>query len=138
MKDKIPKALREQVWIRHCGTTFEHKCMTRWCQNKMTVFDFHVGHNIPESRGGPTILNNLVPLCSRCNTSMGNQYTIDEWNKMYADVSPPKGCCWSARPEVPQPVVRSDPPPLRIRTPKRGRSVEPDSKAKPLVAQPGA
>ena len=62
MKERIPKALREQVWIRRCGATFEHKCCTPWCKNIMTVFDFHVAHNYPESRGGPTILNNLVPL----------------------------------------------------------------------------
>jgi 5-methylcytosine-specific restriction endonuclease McrA len=81
-KQKIPVALREQVWIHKMGRSFEGKCPVTWCQNKITVFDFQSGHNIPESRGGKTDLENLVPLCSRCNVSMGNQYTIDEWCKM--------------------------------------------------------
>jgi len=78
-KIKIPKAVREQVWIKYIGKKFDSKCYIRWCKNKITVFDFHVGHNIPESRGGLTIIDNLRPICPRCNQSMGNQYTIDEW-----------------------------------------------------------
>jgi 5-methylcytosine-specific restriction endonuclease McrA len=78
-KATIPKALREQVWITHAGRCFEHKCIVRWCKNIMTVFDFHVGHDIPESRGGATEIANLRPICARCNLSMGSQYTIQEW-----------------------------------------------------------
>jgi hypothetical protein len=48
----------------------------------MNVFDYHVGHNIPESRGGATNINNLKPICARCNLSMGNYYSIEEWSKM--------------------------------------------------------
>jgi 5-methylcytosine-specific restriction endonuclease McrA len=81
-KQKIPVALREQVWIHKMGRSFEGKCPVTWCQNTITVFDFQSGHNLPESRGGKTDLSNLIPLCSRCNVSMGNQYTIDEWCKM--------------------------------------------------------
>lgn len=81
-KDNIPKALREQVWIQNVGHRYEHKCLVDWCQNTMCVFDFHVGHNIPESRGGKTDINNLKPICARCNLSMSNQYTISEWSRM--------------------------------------------------------
>ena len=38
----------------------------------MNVFDFHVGHNVPESKGGATNIDNLKPICSRCNSSMSN------------------------------------------------------------------
>ena len=82
MKQKIPCALREQVWIHSCGRHFESKCTVRWCKNKIDVFNFQVGHNIPESKGGQTILENLRPICSRCNQSMSNNYTIDEWNEL--------------------------------------------------------
>ena len=71
-KATIPKALREQVWIQNIGQKFDSKCKVVWC--------------IPESRGGKTTLDNLVPICGRCNTSMGSQYTIDEWNKKFAPV----------------------------------------------------
>jgi 5-methylcytosine-specific restriction endonuclease McrA len=79
-KTKIPKALREQVWLKHIGKKFESKCKTAWCKNKMSVFDFQCGHDIPESHGGETSVENLVPICSRCNLSMSNTYTFKEWN----------------------------------------------------------
>jgi len=82
MKVKIPKALREQVWIKRFGKTFSNKCSTPWCRNIMTVFDFQCGHDIAESKGGLTILENLIPLCSRCNLSMGNAYTFKEWKQL--------------------------------------------------------
>jgi len=78
-KQKIPVALREAVWIKQCGRSFEHACSTPWCENTISVFDFQCGHNVPESKGGPTILANLVPLCARCNVSMGDRFTFDEW-----------------------------------------------------------
>ena len=83
-KAKIPKALAEQVWITHMGHHFDGKCRVRWCKNRISVFDYECGHNIPESKGGKTTLDNLVPICARCNRSMSNQYTIDEWNHRFA------------------------------------------------------
>ena len=82
MKDKIPKALREQVWLTHMGKKYDSKCHISWCKNRITVFDFQSGHNIPESKGGVTDISNLRPICSRCNLSMGDSYTIDEWTKL--------------------------------------------------------
>ena len=84
-KKPIPVALREQVWLKHMGRVFEGKCSTTWCKNNITVFDFQSGHNIPESKGGATNLENLIPLCSRCNLSMGNEYTIDQWCKVFEE-----------------------------------------------------
>ena len=82
VKITIPKALRNQVWINYIGRKFESKCYIRWCKNNIDVFNFHVGHNIPSSKGGETLLENLRPICSCCNLSMGNQYSIDEWDKL--------------------------------------------------------
>jgi 5-methylcytosine-specific restriction endonuclease McrA len=61
------------------GPKYETKCNVHWCTNRINVFDFHVGHNIPESKGGTLDIKNLQPICSRCNLSMGNSYTFDEW-----------------------------------------------------------
>ncbi len=83
MKKAIPKALKEQVWIQNFGKVFQHKCYIKWCSNKINVFDFHVGHNIPESKGGTLCLENLKPICARCNHSMGSQYTITEWQSFH-------------------------------------------------------
>ena len=78
-KQTIPKALREQVWLKYYNETFSNKCLVQWCTNKITPFTYHVGHNIPESRGGETNIRNLIPICAKCNLSMGNRYTINEW-----------------------------------------------------------
>jgi len=82
-KQPIPKAVKEQLWLRDMGKIFEGKCKVPWCKNIITIFDFHCGHNIPESKGGSTTLDNLIAICSRCNTSMGNNYTINEWSDAY-------------------------------------------------------
>ena len=78
-KATIPRALREQVWVTYAGRQFERKCLIPWCQNRMTVFDFHVAHDVPESAGGATNIGNLRPICSRCNLSMGATYTVQQW-----------------------------------------------------------
>jgi len=78
-KKKIPKAIREQLWIQKVGRKFETKCKTSWCGNKINVFDYHAGHDTPESNGGLTEISNLIPICARCNLSMGSQYTFKEW-----------------------------------------------------------
>ena len=82
-KKKISRALREQVWIHNAGRRFEMKCPISWCQNLIDVFSFQCGHNVPESKGGKTTLDNLVPICGRCNLSMGNSYTLDEWSSLH-------------------------------------------------------
>ena len=83
VKKSILKALREQVWLKVYGETFTNKCMITWCTNNINPFDFHVGHNIPEGHGGSNNIDNLFPICSRCNLSMSNRHTIDEWNNGY-------------------------------------------------------
>ena len=81
-KYKIPKAIRQQVWIKYNGKLFENKCHITWCKNIISVFNYHVGHNIPECKGGTTDIMNLRPICPNCNLSMSSQYSIDEWNKL--------------------------------------------------------
>ena len=84
-KKKIPKAIREQCWVKTFGKKYKSKCYVYWCKNEINVFDYHVGHNIPESHGGTLAINNLFPICARCNLSMSNNYTIMEWSQMGKD-----------------------------------------------------
>lgn len=102
----IPKALREEVWRRYIGNKYESKCTIGWCTNTITPFDYEVGHNIPHSKGGTTTIENLRPICSRCNKSMSDTYTIDEWNTMgtkqevatiltTTEVVTPTSCCYN-------------------------------------------
>jgi 5-methylcytosine-specific restriction endonuclease McrA len=87
-KAVIPKALREQVWLTYAGRVYERRCLVPWCRNVMSVFDFHVGHDIPESQGGATEISNLRPICARCNLSMGSNYTVQEWSRLSRPVIP--------------------------------------------------
>lgn len=77
---KFPKAIKEQLWIKYYGENFKSKCLIKWCNNNINVFNFTIGHNTPISKGGKNKIENLKPICSRCNSCMGNKYTIDEWN----------------------------------------------------------
>ena len=81
-KQNIPKAIREQVWLTYIGTRYCCKCYVGWCKNRIDVFNFHVGHNKPESKGGKLTIKNLRPICSRCNLSMSSNYTITQWEKI--------------------------------------------------------
>lgn len=62
-KRAIPKTIRTQVFERdayrckHCGS---HK-------------DLRADHIIPESKGGPTTVDNLQTLCVRCNSRKGTR-----------------------------------------------------------------
>lgn len=93
-KAHIPKALREQVWVHYNKRVFTAKCYVEWCTNNVTPFDFEVGHNIPESKGGTLDIDNLRPICGKCNRSMGNSYTIDEFSDISkpASVAGEEGC----------------------------------------------
>lgn len=70
------------------GKRYEASCWVRWCKNTVTVWDFHTGHNMPESKGGKLTIENLRPICAQCNTSMGDRYTISEWQLLGL----PPGC----------------------------------------------
>jgi hypothetical protein len=78
-KEQIPKRIREMVWNTHNGEKYSSKCYVSWCNNIINVFNYQVGHDIPESKGGTLDLSNLKPICGNCNLSMGNKYTITEW-----------------------------------------------------------
>ena len=82
-KTKIPKAVRSQVWITFIGKRFLHKCTVAFCKNILNPFNFEVGHNIPFSKGGKTIIGNLRPICSQCNKSMGDRYSITEFSSKF-------------------------------------------------------
>ena len=63
---------------------FTDKCAVKWCNAQVTPFTFEAGHNIPESKGGETSVDNLRPICGKCNKAMGNRYTIDDYSNTFA------------------------------------------------------
>ena len=87
-KARVPRALKEQVWIKHNKKKFQVKCPTEWCKNKINCFNHHVGHIRPESKGGATNIETLKPVCAKCNLSMSNTHTMDEFSELYASHQP--------------------------------------------------
>jgi 5-methylcytosine-specific restriction endonuclease McrA len=86
-KAVIPQKVRQEVWIKHFGEQFGGKCPVVWCTKRITVFCFEAGHNIPESKGGRTTIDNLIPICGECNRSMGDRYTIEEFSRLHASLA---------------------------------------------------
>lgn len=76
-KQKIPSKVRTDIWATYIGSHIaEHKCI---CCKRVTIkqTDFEVGHVISEAMGGTLEINNLRPICSVCNKSMGSRNMID-------------------------------------------------------------
>ena len=82
-KMKISKALRCAVWTKYIGKDIgTSKCL---CCNikEISCFDFECGHVVAESKGGPTNIENLRPICSICNNSMGTTDMNEFKNKFF-------------------------------------------------------
>ena len=84
-KKTIPKGVRDDSWNHWIGKDKgSHKCLV--CNLKdISQNDFECGHIVAESKGGSTTVNNLKPICSKCNKSMGAM-NLDEYkNTHYPD-----------------------------------------------------
>jgi hypothetical protein len=73
-KKTISPKLRIQVWQKEFGDKDENICPFFMCQNMINngLNGFHCGHIISEFNGGETSLDNLRPICSKCNCKMGS------------------------------------------------------------------
>jgi hypothetical protein len=69
-KTKIPLSLRIKVWNTNIGIDIGRTRCACCDVNEITQFQFECGHIISEASGGPTSLDNLLPICSSCNRSM--------------------------------------------------------------------
>jgi hypothetical protein len=43
------------------------------CTVKLDYFNFQLGHDIPDRHGGENTIDNLLPICQSCNSSMGTE-----------------------------------------------------------------
>ena len=82
-KEKIPATIRNQVWSKY-NNIKDPKC---WCckTEPITRNNFECGHVISEYNKGTVHLDNLRPICSLCNKSMGTKNMIEFMEKY--------GCC---------------------------------------------
>lgn len=67
-KIHITPELKKKVWNSSLciGTCY---C----CDKEIAITEFECGHIIPRSAGGPTSLENLRPICRKCNSDMGTR-----------------------------------------------------------------
>lgn len=81
VKQSIPKTVRDEVWKKYCGSD-KIKGVCYCCGNEIDYMNgWHCGHVQSEKEGGKTILDNLRPLCAKCNTSMGTTNMFEFMNK---------------------------------------------------------
>jgi hypothetical protein len=64
----IPKDIRSQVWEATFGRSYDGECKV--CHCHLDVQEFDVGHIISKAKGGSDVLENLRPICRRCNGAM--------------------------------------------------------------------
>lgn len=71
-KRQIPQAVRNAVWLKYMGEVHNGKC---YCCKFETISKgvFECGHVISDKNGGKITLDNLRPICSLCNRSMGTR-----------------------------------------------------------------
>ena len=73
-KTKISKPFRFTLWNTHIGKSIgEVKCIV-CMQNSINMMNFECGHINPESKGGELSVENMLPICTLCNRSMGSTH----------------------------------------------------------------
>ena len=79
--------MRFDVWKTYIGNKIEADCFCCW-KNRITPFTycntFHAGHIHSEAKGGEIKIENLLPICSDCNKSMGTMHW-DEYIEKYTN-----------------------------------------------------
>jgi hypothetical protein len=76
-RTNIPAAVRRTVWNTYIGEEIGSTECYVGCKTKITQMTFECGHVEAESKGGLTIVENLRPICSSCNRSMGTRNMQD-------------------------------------------------------------
>ena len=72
-KQKIPKSIKDGSWERYIGNDIgQIKCPV--CNlNDIRQNNFEAGHIISEKDNGECTIDNIIPICSKCNRSVGVQ-----------------------------------------------------------------
>lgn len=81
-KKAIPAALKRLVWNKHVGEEIgKTKCLCCGVTD-ITQLAFNSGHITSEQNGGEATLDNLLPVCQNCNSSMGTM-NLQEFKDKY-------------------------------------------------------
>jgi len=83
---KVPKKLKNMIWDKNIGKTLGvGNCYC--CSEEIDSKNFEAGHIISVKNGGETILDNLKPICSCCNKSMGAE-NLEIFKQKYMKSTP--------------------------------------------------
>ncbi len=85
IKKKIPAALKAAVWNTHIGESVGCTTCSVCKSYKITQLSFNCGHVVAAVNGGQTAVENLLPICSKCNFSMGPM-NIHDFKRKYFPV----------------------------------------------------
>lgn len=90
---KVPKVLKDRVWDVCVGKEKGvGQCYV--CAKQIDSKNFHCGHIVSVYDGGPTQLDNLKPICSVCNSSMGTQNLEEFKARFFTPSSQPQTMCF--------------------------------------------
>ena len=73
----IPPALRNEVWRCYIGNSITGKCFVCGRAEIELCGNVEFGHVIAVANGGENTLENLRPICSSCNRSMGTRNLLE-------------------------------------------------------------
>jgi hypothetical protein len=68
VRKKVPPPLRSAVWEKFIQEKENAKCP--FCKEHISPENFEVGHDLTVSKGGGYDINNLFPICGKCNKIM--------------------------------------------------------------------
>ena len=89
----IPKAVKNSVWNTYIESNDPNKLIGKCfvgCGCEITIANFELGHVKAYSKGGSDKVENLRPICSTCNKSMGTMNLLEFKEKYGLDVKQEK------------------------------------------------
>lgn len=81
-KKQIAEALKTSVWNKYIGVGSGEALCYCCGTTRITQREFDTGHVVAEINGGVTRLDNLRPICRKCNLSMG-AHNMEEFKKQF-------------------------------------------------------
>lgn len=77
MRESITSKFKKDVWKKHYDSAKIGKCPVVLCKNTMSQKDFMCGYLQSFKNGGCISLDNIKPICEKCNKEMNGMNWID-------------------------------------------------------------
>ena len=72
-RSAVPPMLKQEVWKKYMPSPKLTHGPCYVCGNEISILVFECGHNVAHADVGEITLENLRPICSSCNRSMGTR-----------------------------------------------------------------